>query len=417
MTNEQTRLFIASHLNDDVRALALKGCRDTDVDIDFALRQIAGWQTARRKLPAWAEVEGLVYPPHLSMEQCSGQPAALYKKRLAMRLLDGNDRATGVDLTGGFGVDFSFMAGCYHHAVYVERQEELCRIARHNMPLLGIDNAEVVCDEAEHYISCMDRADIIYMDPARRDPHGARTYSISDCTPDVAELLPQLLDKSRFVIVKLSPMLDWKKAADDLGGKTADNHGNKVAEIHIVSTGGECRELLLVIDSERNSVASPDIYCVADDMVTMIGADEQVRMARIAADGYHQWGGTYLYVPDTSLMKSGCWGAISSMFGVEMIAANSHLFISRSRLDDFPGRTFVIDDVSTMNKRELKRMLGGITKANIAVRNFPLTANQLRQRLKMGDGGDCFLFATTTHDGTHVIIKGRSIKHFSNHKN
>ena len=397
ITNKPTADFIAAHLNDDVRTLALKVNRNGDIDIDFALRQIAGWQTAKRKLPSWTEVKGLLFPPHLSMEQCSGEPAAEYKRRLSERLTQGNEATIGVDLTGGFGVDFSFMARSYHHAVYVERQEELCRIVSHNLPLLGVTNAKVVCDEAEHFISAMQHAHVIYLDPARRDAHGARTYSISDCTPDVMVLLPQLMAKSRHIIIKLSPMLDWTKTISDLG--------SKVSEVHIVSTGGECRDLLIVIDSHRQQKDRPDIYCVADHEMVMISPEMAAMPLRIVSAPYQEWAGTYLYEPHTSLMKSGCWGAISSMYDMEMISANSHLFISAKPVVSFPGRSFMIDEVSTMNKRELKSMIGTMAKANISVRNFPLTAKQLRLRLKMGDGGDNYLFATTTDDGRHVIMK------------
>lgn len=397
MTNKPTADFIAAHLNDDVRALALKANRKGDIDIDFALQQIAGWQTARRKLPSWTNIEGLRFPPHLSMEQCSGQKAAEYKRLLVARLTEGNDAVTGVDLTGGFGVDFSFMAMSYHHAVYVERQKELCQIVNHNLPLLGIDNAEVVCDEAEHFICSMVRADIVYLDPARRDAHGARTYSISDCTPDVMALMPQLLAKSRHIIIKLSPMLDWSKTVSDLG--------SNVSEVHIVSTGGECRELLIVIDSQRPATGRPDIYCVADHEVIKITPEMADMAPRIASTAYQTWPNSYLHEPDTSLMKSGCWGAISDLYDMEMISANSHLFISEKHMAHFPGRSFIIEDISTMNKNELKRMIGTMAKANITVRNFPLTAKQLRLRLKMGDGGDCYLFATTTNDGRHIVMK------------
>ena len=209
--NESTALFIHKHTDDDIRQLALRGTKDPEVDLPFALDQIAGRQTARRKLPTWAKTEGIIYPPHLSMEQCSSEQTARYKAAIT-----GQGRRM-IDLTGGFGVDFSFMARNFKEAVYVERQEHLCRIARENFQLLGLTQAEVVCCDAVDYLQNMAHADVIYIDPARRDGHGGRTYGISDCTPDVIVLRPLLLEKADCIIIKLSPMLDWRKAVSDLG--------------------------------------------------------------------------------------------------------------------------------------------------------------------------------------------------------
>ena len=223
--NEATRDFVRLHANDDVRRLALQGTKDPEVDLPWALDQIAGRQKARTKLPSWAETEGLEYPPHLSMEQCSSEATARYKASMVAPL---NASGSLLDMTGGFGVDFSFMARDFDEAVYVERQPQLCAIAERNFKLLGL-NAEVVCGDGVDYLERTDRCfDLIYLDPARRDDHGGRTYAISDCTPDVLSLLPLLLKKGRRTIVKLSPMLDWRKAVSDVGEKW-------VREVHIVS--------------------------------------------------------------------------------------------------------------------------------------------------------------------------------------
>ena len=213
--NGETLSFISIHKTDDVRQLALKS-RPDGVDMAYALEQIAGWQAARRKLPSWADPDGLVFPPHLSMEQCSSEPTAVYKQRLAERLADGNAERH-VDLTGGFGVDFSFMSRGFRHKTYVERQETLCRVVAHNMPLLGVKDAEIVCGDTEEYLLNMPHATTIFIDPARRDDHGGRTFAIADCTPDVVALKGELLAHADYVVVKLSPMLDWHKAVADLG--------------------------------------------------------------------------------------------------------------------------------------------------------------------------------------------------------
>ena len=391
--NQETLDFIEANAGADVRRLALQAGRHPCVDMAFALDQIAGRQAARRKLPSWAAVDGLVYPPHLSMEQCSGEAAARYKAGVARRLCGGGRL---VDITGGFGVDFAFMARGFAEATYVERQERLCAVARHNLPLLGLPGAEVVCADGADYLAAMEPADLIYADPARRDAAGGRTYAIGDCTPDVAALRPVLLLKGRWVMVKLSPMLDWHKAVADMGGA--------VREVHIVSVGGECKELLLVMGQGEGG---PAMHCVND------GEDFCYEEP---LSGSPRWGeglgkaelpglvGMRLYEPNASVMKAGCFGLLERRFGVRALGAGSHLFASPEAAAGFPGRAFVVERSATMNKRGLRDALQGIGKANVAVRNFPLTVAELRRRLKIGEGGGVYIFATTLADRTHVLL-------------
>ena len=384
--NETTADFIRRHADDDVRQLALKGTKDPDVDMTIALDQIAGRQTARRKLPSWAASDGIIYPPHLSMEQCSSEQTARYKQGLSQQSLA---KSVFVDLTGGFGVDFSFMAQGFQKAVYVERQEHLCDIARHNFEVLGLQ-AEIVCGDSVEYLRRMSRANLIYIDPARRDDSGQRTYGISDCTPDVVALRDLLLEKADRVIIKLSPMLDWRKAVSDLGAEY-------VSEVHIVSVQNECKELLIVMQQQPAEPFS--VYCVNDDSIFSYHPSPSSSNHICHLSSF-----IYLYEPNASIMKAGCFNDIAKAFSISQLASNSHLFTSDRLVTDFPGRVFHIDAVTTMNKRELRTALAGIQQANITVRNFPLTVAQLRQRLKMSEGGSTFIFATTLADGSHVLL-------------
>ncbi|MBQ8153662.1 MAG: SAM-dependent methyltransferase, partial [Prevotella sp.] len=184
--NEVTWQYVREHRMDDVRRLALSGGKSAEVDMPFALQQIAGWQTARRKLPSWAAVEGVIYPPHLNMEQCSSEETARYKGSLTPDPSP-SEKGTFVDLTGGFGIDFYWMSQQFGKRTYVERNADLCDIARHNFQQLGLE-AEVVCAEAEDFLKEMPPVDALFLDPARRDAHGSRTYGIEDCTPNVLEL-------------------------------------------------------------------------------------------------------------------------------------------------------------------------------------------------------------------------------------
>lgn len=392
--NQATAAFIQENADGDIRQLALRGTKDPEVDLTFALDQIAGRQTARKKLPSWAAVEGVVYPPHLSMEQCSSEQTARYKAGVA-----GRGRRL-VDLTGGFGVDFSFMAQGFAEAVYVERQPQLCDIARQNFEVLGLWQAKVVCADSEDYLRQMEPVDLIYIDPARRDSHGGRTYGISDCTPDVIALKPLLIEKADRVIIKLSPMLDWRKAVEDLGEQY-------VSEVHIVSVGNECKELLLETHPRPEREIDTQISCVNILPGNHIQTFQSSVLCKSNYSPPFREGpgeGLFLYEPNASIMKAGCFAELSQHYGIAPVARDSHLFVSADMVNDFPGRTFQIDAVTSLNKRDLKVHLAGIRQANITVRNFPLTVAELRKRLKLSEGGSTYIFATTLANGEKVLL-------------
>lgn len=384
--NDNTRDFIEQNLNADIRQLALKGCRDKDVDLDAAIRQIAGRQTARRKLPSWAALDGILYPPHLNMEQCSSEQTARYKARICS---SHPSSKTLVDLTGGFGVDFAFMSEAFDEATYVERNSELFAISSANMKILA-PKAKCLNEDGLEVLHRLDHVSMIFMDPARRDNHGARTYGISDCTPKVLEIKDELLQKADVVMLKLSPMLDWHKAISDLGEQY-------IKEVHIVSVQNECKELLIVM--QQQPAEPPTVYCVNDDSVFSYHPSS-ISSNHIS----HHSSLIYLYEPNASIMKAGCFAEIEQAFEVSQLAPNSHLFASDQAIEDFPGRKFRVTAVTSMNKQELKQALKDIRQANIAVRNFPMSVADLRKRLKLSEGGNDYIFATTLTEGKKVLI-------------
>lgn len=433
--NDETREFVAMHRNEDVRELALKAKRVEGLDLPLALDQIAGWQIASKKLPQWASCEGIVYPPHISMEQCSSQFTAQYKSEIAQTLLAPaatvrarvSDSAESVmqtaksafqlsdspesdtlvakramvDLTGGFGVDFSYLARGFSQATYVERQRHLCDLAEHNMAALGLDQARIVCGDGVEYLRQMGPVDFIYLDPARRDEHGSRTYAIEDCTPNVFELRDLLLAKSQYTLVKLSPMLDWRKAVADFDGA--------VREVHIVATGNECKELLLVLGQQvHEEPSAPRVFCVNDNQRIDYDSAAYTQGLRIGGKPLPE-AKNYLYEPNASIMKAGCFDLVEERFGVTQVGPSSHLFVSATPVADFPGRGFAIEAIGGMNKKDIKRLLNGTKQANIAVRNFPLTAPQLRKKLKLADGGPVYLFGTTMQGCDHVLLRTSKI--------
>ena len=386
LLNEATWRFVADHAHDDIRRLALQGGRWPDVDLPKALEQIGGRQTARRKLPSWAAVEGVVYPSRLALEQCSSEATARYKAALLPH------GGTLVDLTGGLGVDCAAMAAGFERVVYVERQSWLCQCARHNFPLLGLQHVEVVNADAEDYLHILAEADAIYLDPARRDIKGNRSYAIADCSPDVSALAQELLAKAPVVLVKLSPMLDVSHTLAALP---------HVSDMHIVSAGGECKELLVVM--QRDHHGSTTMHCANDGDTFTYQWGTAVQPPAVW-DG-ECVSGMCLYEPNPSMMKAGCFGHVAAHYGLAVVSGDSHLLVG-SCVDDFQGRSFSIHTIATMNKRELRQALASIAQANVAVRNFPMSAATLAQRLKLRDGGDTYIFGTTTAQGQHVLLIG-----------
>lgn len=445
--NQATQDFIRQHQDDDVRQLAFLGSKYPEVDMPFALDQIRGRKMARVKLPRWASLEGIIYPPHISMEQCSSESTALYKAELAARLLGLPASSSGtemkaeneiefVDLTGGFGVDFSYIAARLGvKSMYVERQAHLCEAAKENFGRLGLKNAIVkngdgievlhsfhpkkkdaasaddslgiTYDQPRSLLKTNLGLKIIFIDPARRDDAGNKVVSLKDCTPDVTVLQEEMLSKADYVIIKLSPMLDWHRAISEL---------SHVREVHIISVNNECKELLLVLsarnmgDMEVSSAAGAVkragnlcIYCINDAQSFVCDEmDMESSSVKIAPSTLEEM--QYLYEPNASLMKAGCFSVLSDRYDARMLSKNSHLFVSQAPIEAFPGRSFRIIAVSSFNKKELKRHLSGITKANIATRNFPLSVAELRKRLKLKDGGETYIFATTLSDESHVLV-------------
>ena len=439
--NQATQDFIRQHQDDDVRQLAFLGSKYPEVDMPFALDQIRGRKMARVKLPRWASLEGIIYPPHISMEQCSSESTALYKAELAARLLglpasSFSEEIEFVDLTGGFGVDFSYIATRLGvKSMYVERQVHLCEAAKENFERLGLKNAIVKNgDGIEVLHSFLPKKDdaasaddslgiiydqplsllktklglkLIFIDPARRDDAGNKVVSLKDCTPDVTVLQEEMLSKADYVIIKLSPMLDWHRAISEL---------SHVREVHIISVNNECKELLLVLsarnlgdmeassaDGEVKHAGNLRIYCVNDAQSFVCDElDMESSPVKIAPSTLEEM--QYLYEPNASLMKAGCFGVLSDRYDARMLSKNSHLFVSQAPIEAFPGRSFRIIAISSFNKKELKRHLSGITKANIATRNFPLSVAELRKRLKLKDGGETYIFATTLSDESHVLV-------------
>ena len=396
MANNLTEQFIRNNLTADVRTLAL-GSHPDGVDMQYALTQISGWQAARLKVPLWAATEGIVYPKHLSLEQCTSQYIAQYKASFIEGLLGSGFKMA--DITGGMGVDCFFISRSASQVYYNEMSAELCDCARANFKALGRPEIEINCGTAEEFVTSLapDSLDLIYLDPARRGDAGRKLVSISDCQPDTVALQDDLLRISANVMVKLSPMLDITRALTEL---------KHVSHVFIVGLEGECKEITLLL--QRGFDAEPTITAVDIDQNGV--PEPAVSSAKSAdaalplpiADTACLQPGTYISEPSAPYMKSALFRTIAASTGTALLHPDTHLFWSKQKPESFPGRTFQLVDIIPFDKRSLSALVK--TQANLSVRNFPESAPALQRRLKLRDGGPRYLIATTLADSRRILL-------------
>ena len=392
MLNETIWKFIQKHRSDDVRKLALQAGRFPLSGQDFkrALQQIEGRQLTKHKIPSWYARKYIFYPRRLSIEQCSSQQTALYKASL----LEGN---TIVDLTGGWGVDHAFIAPRFKQSVYIEQQKDLVKIAAHNFRILGLKQTKAIHADGMEYLREMQKADCIYIDPARRSSEGRRVISIQNCEPDLSNIQDLLLEKADRIWIKYSPMLDIIQALQTL---------DYIREIHIVSVENECKELLFLLEKESKPLT---IQCVNFRKKGNQQIQFSLSKEKACETVFTSELESYLYEPNASVLKSGCFKSITLHFPVKKLHKDSHLYTSDQWVSDFPGRTFKIKASSSFNKKELKILMSGIEKANLSIRNFPLRTEELRKKLRLKEGGSVYLFATTI-GSKHVLIQCESVE-------
>ena len=400
--NAATRDFIDKHLKDDVRQLALQKFPD-DVDKMLVLNQIEARQLLSKKVPSWASNPDLLFPKHLSIEQCSSELTAKYKASII------SDGDTFVDLTGGLGIDSYFLSEKFKTSYYVENQKELCDLAEHNFGVLG-RKINVINSDAESFLSKNQNIDLIFIDPARRDIYNRKMVSLHDCSPDVVDLQNILLKNAKNVLIKASPMLDISLITNEL---------QNISEIHIVSVKNECKEILIKIEPGFDGEIK--YFCVNFQSGSTVISTEAKRSGEIsfnfveseeksAIPSFSSTVKNYLYEPNSSLMKSGAFKLISQRFGIEKLHVNSHLYTSDNLVSEFPGRIFEIIGFAPFNKKIKKELLNDITEASVATRNFPLSANELRKSLNLKESDKNFIFGTTLIGEKKVVILATKYK-------
>lgn len=373
--------FLREHEEDDTTRLLLSASRYPGIDVRWAVEQLESRRQLRYKLPEWyALADRLIMGGRIPAEQCSSEQTARYKRHLVR-----GERLC--DLTGGMGVDCYYMSEGLQQAIYTERQPHLCEAARHNFEVLGAHHIEV--REGESFQLGIPDVDTLYLDPARRAQDGSRVYDLTDCEPDVVLWQNELMKHCKRLIVKVSPMVDITRAVAQMQG---------VSEVHVVAVRNECKEVLLVIDGDTEvENVSPMVYCVdfrtQDEVRFSYRLMEEIQASPSSLPLALNTG-CYLYEPDVALLKAGAFRLLSMRYGVQQVEANSHLYVSTDLQRDFPGRIFSIQEVMDFSGKMIKKLKMSCPQANISTRNFPLSADELRKRSGIRDGGECYLFGT-----------------------
>ncbi len=404
--NDTFRAFLREHASDDLNRLLLSASRYPGIDVPLAVEQIAARRQIRDKLPAWYRNDTLYFPARMAAEQCSSEATALYKAGL---IAPGE---TLCDLTGGLGIDTYYFSQRAASVVYIERFAAYAEAARHNFAQLGADNIRVMEGDSTALFDTLENVETFYIDPARRGEGNRRVFALSDCQPDLTLLLPRLLEKAPRVVAKLSPMADLKLTLDLLPGTVA---------VHILSVRNECKELIFVIEKDAWNAAqekdagqdpasapvfSPLINCVnftasgKKETYSFTLAEETNAPTLLACSV-----GSYVYEPNASILKAGAFKSIAARMQLNKLHVSSHLYTSDSRIADFPGRIFQVEEIIPFHGKNLKNITRALPQANLTVRNFPLSADELRKRLKLKEGGDTYLLATTLAGGEKVLIR------------
>jgi hypothetical protein len=388
MCNTQTEKFISENIHSDLKKLLLIKRSDAKIYYEFAFRQIAGLQRIRYKIPSFYNVKNILFPPQLNIEQSSSESTALYKKSLC----EGN---TLIDITGGFGIDLYFISKHFENAIYVERNEELCKIVANNFRILGATNISIIHADAVAFIEKMPASDCVFVDPARRDKTGGKTVFLEDCEPNITQLYKKILEKAKLLMVKLSPMLDITAAINAL---------SNVHEVHIISVENECKEVLLLLKPTSSTIIKYKAVNILKN-----NAFEEFEFSKESENSaicnYSSYIQNYLYEPNSSILKAGAFKSIANSYLINKLHRNTHLYTSENKISEFPGRSFKVIKVWSINKKELVKLKKQVPKANISTRNFLLKPEELKKKIGIADGGDTYLFGCTLADESKVIIQ------------
>lgn len=385
LTSPEAIRFIKDHLNDDVSKLLLSPPAAFKPHIHDLVDQILSRRKAKTKLLEWFANEQLIMPPPLSLEQCSSPATAQYKQQL----LKGEQL---VDLTGGMGIDTLALSENFSEATYVEQNEWLCDVFKHNSRVLNRSNIQAVHSSSEEVLSTFTGKAHFFIDPARRDEHQKKVFHFENCTPNVIELLPQFRAKAELLLIKAAPLIDLTLGISQL---------QHVREIHVVSVKNEVKEILFLVDFQHSNL--PKIVCV--NLESAHSPFEFTQEGEKSASSLFGLVGKYLYDPNSSILKAGAFKSVGQTFGIKKLAANTHLYTSDLPIEHFPGRVFEVLQADCSKKDIADLIPDG--KVNVITKNYPLSPDELKKKYKLKDGGESYLLACRDLEGKPKMILGK----------
>lgn len=398
------RDFIQQHLNDDTAELLLAARKYPNIDVPFAVEQIEARKRLKGKLPEWYENAELIMGGRVPAEQCSSEVTARYKRSIIEGLgfrVESLEMQSLCDMTGGMGIDFWYMSEGMKQAIYTERNETLCEIAKHNFEVLKDGrHPEIEIRLGDGQKLPIPSVDIIYLDPARRAGDGSRVYAMEDCEPNIVAWQDELLQKAKMVLVKLSPMVDLTDVLRKLKG---------VTDVYIVGVKNECKEILVQAHALGDSLYAGcvKVHCVDfwtdRQMEYTFDSSEETQRVNLASLGVRG----FLYEPDVTLMKAQAFSSLCQRFPVYQLDVETHLMTSDEFIADFPGRIFEMVEMIPFSSKVMKRLKKEIPQANIATRNFVMTAEELQKRSGIKVGGEVYLFGAKVKDVGQMLLKCR----------
>jgi 16S rRNA G966 N2-methylase RsmD len=387
LLNSVVQEFINKHLNSNIHELVLKGSPFEGLDIKELIEQIEAKKKCVLKLKTWFDTPGIYYPNKLNIEQTSSETTASVKSGF----IKGESI---VDLTGGFGVDSYYFSKQFKMVIHCEVNTELAGIATSNFEVLGANNIKTHAKDGIEFLkSCSDSFDWIYIDPSRRDAQKNKKFLIEDCSPNVITFQDLFFKHANNVLIKMSPMLDISVGLAAF---------KQVKTVYIVAVKNEVKELLF--HQEKDFKGKTTIHTLNSQP----SGDQRFSFEMLAeetANASYNAPKRYLYEPNVALMKSGAFQLISEFFEIDKLDPHTHLYTSDRKLKDFPGKTYAVSNVFPYKKKPLKKSIGGL-KANAKTRNFSEKIQVVKSLFKLSDGGDLFLFFTSSN-GKKIVIECR----------
>ncbi len=403
LTQTEIQNFIFVHEDDDEKKLILSKKEILGVSTSMLAQQISGRRKAKTKLPTWYKTRNIIYPISLNLEQCSSEATAQFRGEAIKNLLI--ERRKVVDLTGGLGIDSFFLGNYFDEGVCLEPDQSLLEIANHNSKQLGATRVAYVNQTAEEFLKTNKTAvNLFYIDPSRRSKTATKIFKLKDCTPDVTSIQAAMFEQAEFILLKASPLLDIQQGLREI---------KNVTKVWVVSVENECKELLFL--AQKNFTTEPEIEAVNLNAMGGLLSTFSFRLSEERESKLIE--GTLaenLYEPNASILKAGAFKLVAKRFDIQKIQMNTHLYTSNKLMLDFPGRIFRIEKVNPDSK-EMRESLPQ-AKANVATRNYPLSAEELKKKLKLKDGGEKFVIGFSELKRKTIVIAERIKEHPARNK-